>query len=319
MKKQCYEHGAKLRRPLLALFLLCLTVHGAIAQVSLSTKRDKLQAVIHQLETSSKYTFFYSDALANVQVNAVNVKNEPMETLLGKLLTGTGISYKVAGKVIYLTKTAKDSDQKRHNQKSSAVKRTISGRITDEKGEPLIGVSVMVKGTTQGVVSDIEGNYAFTTEVENPTLVYSYIGYSPQQIASNSRTNIDVIMKEESHTLTDVVVTALGIKRSEKALSYNVQKLGDADFALKEASVANALNGKVAGVTISQAASGIGGSTKVVMRGDKSVNPDGNNNALYVLDGIPLPDLFHAMALSPMDNMAAWMMEMESRTSIWKT
>lgn len=292
MKKQCHEHGAKLRRPLLALFLLCLTVHGAIAQVSLSTKRDKLQAVIHQLETNSKYTFFYSDALANVQVNALNVKNEPMETLLGKLLTGTGISYKVAGKVIYLTKTAKDSDQKRHNQKSSAVKRTISGRITDEKGEPLIGVSVMVKGTTQGVVSDIEGNYAFTTEVENPTLVYSYIGYSPQQIASNSRTNIDVIMKEESHTLTDVVVTALGIKRSEKALSYNVQKLGDADFALKEASVANALNGKVAGVTISQAASGIGGSTKVVMRGDKSVNPDGNNNALYVLDGIPLPDLF---------------------------
>lgn len=162
---------------------------------------------------------------------------------------------------------------------------TVAGAITDINGEPLIGVSILEKGTTNGTVTDIDGN--FTLQVSaGAMLEISYIGYKTLSISAQPSLG-KIVMHEDTEVLEEVVVTALGIKRSQKALSYNVQEVkGDAVTAVKDANFMNSLAGKVAGVQISSGATGAGGATRVVMRGMKSLTKD--NNALYVIDGVPM-------------------------------
>jgi len=169
-----------------------------------------------------------------------------------------------------------------------ANEKQVGGRVLDENGEPVIGATVTVKGTSTATVTDIDGN--FSLKVPNgSTLVVSYLGYASKEIAATG-TGLTVNLSQDTEMLKEVVVTALGIKKEAKSLSYNVQQLGgDAVNTVKDANFVNSLSGKVAGVQFSTGASGVGGSTRVVMRGAKSLN--GNNNVLYVIDGIPMNDL----------------------------
>lgn len=161
----------------------------------------------------------------------------------------------------------------------------VKGTVKDASGEPLIGVSILVKGTTNGTVTDIDGNFNLNAP-KGAVLEISYVGYVTQTI-SVTGSSINVVLKEDSEQLDEVVVTALGIKRAEKALSYNVQKVDQDELVrVKDANFVNSLNGKIAGVSINRSATGVGGATRVVMRGAKSI--EGDNNALYVVDGIPL-------------------------------
>lgn len=163
---------------------------------------------------------------------------------------------------------------------------TVKGKIVDKSGEPVIGANILVKGTTTGAVTDIDGNYSLNVS-PTASLVISYVGMKPQTISVSGRTQIDVTLEDEATGLDAVVVTALGIKRSTKALSYNVQEMkGDVLNSVKDANFMNSLNGKVAGVNIQRSASGVGGGTRVVMRGNKSI--EGDNNVLYVIDGVPI-------------------------------
>ena len=162
----------------------------------------------------------------------------------------------------------------------------VTGRVVDSAGEPLIGATIMVEGTKEGAVTDIDGNFTINT-TSKAKLVISYVGYTTQTILVGDKTTIDVTLKEVANTMNEVVVTALGIKRAEKALSYNVQSVGSNELTRnKDANFVNSLNGKVAGVNISKSASGVGGATRVIMRGAKSI--EGDNNVLYVIDGIPI-------------------------------
>lgn len=162
----------------------------------------------------------------------------------------------------------------------------VTGRVVDSAGEPLIGATIMVEGTKEGAVTDIDGNFTINT-TSKAKLVISYVGYTTQTIPVGDKTTIDVTLKEVANTMNEVVVTALGIKRAEKALSYNVQSVGSNELTRnKDANFVNSLNGKVAGVSISKSASGVGGATRVIMRGAKSI--EGDNNVLYVIDGIPI-------------------------------
>ena len=162
----------------------------------------------------------------------------------------------------------------------------VTGRVVDSAGEPLIGATIMVEGSKDGVVTDIDGNYTINA-APKAKLVISYVGYTAQTILVGDKTTIDVTLKEVANTMNEVVVTALGIKRAEKALSYNVQSVGSNELTRnKDANFVNSLNGKVAGVSISKSASGVGGATRVIMRGAKSI--EGDNNVLYVIDGIPI-------------------------------
>lgn len=168
---------------------------------------------------------------------------------------------------------------------SSVAKVTTTGQVVDAKGEPLIGVSILEVGTTNGTITDIDGNFTLSVN-EGATLEISYIGYKTQILPVRAKLG-QIVMKEDTEVLDEVVVTALGIKRSQKALSYNVQEVkGDALTAVKDANFMNSLAGKVAGVQISSGATGAGGAARVVMRGMKSLTKD--NNALYVIDGVPV-------------------------------
>ena len=167
----------------------------------------------------------------------------------------------------------------------------VSGTVLDEAGEPVIGATVTVKGTNLATVTDINGNFSFKVPAGS-TLVVSYVGYSPKEVAATG-TGLKVQLSQDEEVLNEVVVTALGIKKEAKALSYNVQQLNSSDVTtVKDANFMNSLAGKVAGVEINSSSAGVGGGVKVVMRGAKSLSHD--NNALYVIDGIPLPSLTSA-------------------------
>lgn len=163
---------------------------------------------------------------------------------------------------------------------------TVSGTVIDEQG-PVAGAAVMIKDGQGGVITGLEGEFTLSGLKANDIIVFSLLGYETQEIAWNGQAVMNVTMKPSAEFLDEVVVTALGIKRAEKALSYNVQEV-DSDELLRAQDVnfVNSLNGKIAGVTINKSASGVGGATRVVMRGAKSI--EGDNNVLYVIDGIPL-------------------------------
>ena len=162
----------------------------------------------------------------------------------------------------------------------------VTGTVTDNSGEPLIGVAVIVNGASMGTQTNIDGEYSINVP-EGGVLRFSCIGYHPQEVTFTGVTPLNVVMTEDSQTLDEVVVTALGIKREQKSLSYNVQQVKGEDLITnKDANFVNSLAGKVAGVTINASSSGTGGISKVVMRGTKSIMQ--SSNALYVVDGMPM-------------------------------
>ena len=165
----------------------------------------------------------------------------------------------------------------------------VTGTVTGSDGMPLPGVSVVIKGTTRGVSTDFDGKYELQASA-NEVLEFSSLGYTSQQKKVDKKSGtltLNIALKEEMQQLGEVVVTALGIKREEKALSYNVQQVKSEELTkVKDANFVNTLNGKVAGVDIQRSSAGVGGATKVVMRGAKSIS--GDNNVLYVIDGVPI-------------------------------
>lgn len=166
---------------------------------------------------------------------------------------------------------------------------TLKGHVSDSHGIPLIGVTVVVKGTSNGTVTDLDGNYVLNNVSPTSEIEVSYVGTIKQVIPVNHREAIDVVLLEDSEVLDEVVVTALGIKREKKALGYAMQEVKtDGMTELRSESVANMLQGKIAGVQISQSSTGMGGSTRVVLRGTSSLT--GANQPLWVVDGIPISD-----------------------------
>jgi len=163
----------------------------------------------------------------------------------------------------------------------------VTGRVIDNSGEPLIGVSILVKGTSTGTLTNLDGEFSIDV-AEGDVLKFSYVGYQPQEVTvTSSSSSINITMIEDAKKLDEVVVTALGIKREQKSLSYNVQQVkGDMLTTNKDANFVNSLAGKVAGVNINASSSGTGGISKVVMRGTKSIMQ--SSNALYVVDGVPM-------------------------------
>lgn len=277
---------SKLFRALLILLLIAVPVQWAAAQLTLSTPRTTLGTVIKQIQSQSKYQFFYNDKLSTVTVEPLKVKDASLEQVLNTLLKNKDISYKIEENIIYLSEK-ENSDSL---QQQSGKERTITGQVVDAKGEPLIGVSILVKGTTDGAITDLDGNYKIVTKSNNPVIVYSYIGYKTLEIPLKGQTAINITMMDDTQVIDEVVVTALGIKRSEKALSYNVTQVdAESALAVKDANFINSLNGKVAGLNINSSSFGIGGASKVVMRGSRGIEQ--SSNALYVIDGIPMYNL----------------------------
>ncbi|KAA3624290.1 MAG: SusC/RagA family TonB-linked outer membrane protein, partial [Bacteroidetes bacterium] len=164
------------------------------------------------------------------------------------------------------------------------AQRSISGSVTDDNGEPLIGASVLVKGTSTGTITDFDGKYILSVPEGREVLVFSFTGFDPQEITLGASNVIDVVLSE-GVTLQTAVVTALGIEKEEKTLGYGVTQVdGDDVTRTRNNSFVDALSGKVSGLTVNTN-SQPGGSSEIVIRGYGSVT--GNNQALVVIDGVP--------------------------------
>ncbi|NJO91214.1 MAG: SusC/RagA family TonB-linked outer membrane protein [Chloroflexia bacterium] len=165
------------------------------------------------------------------------------------------------------------------------AQQTITGKVTDENNDPIVGANVLVKGTNNGTITDMDGVFNITAP-EDATLLFSFVGYATQEIAVAGNTNIEVKLLPDDNALEEVVVTALGIERDKKALGYAVQDVKSDELTTTgDANIATALQGKVAGVIINQSGSGIGGTSRIEIRGASSLSD--NNQPLIVVDGVP--------------------------------
>lgn len=164
---------------------------------------------------------------------------------------------------------------------------SVEGTVTDQNGEPLIGVNIQVKGTSKGTSTDFDGRFVLEDVDEEATLVISYIGYQTQEVSVDGQTDLEIVMVSDSQMLDEVVVTALGIRKEAKSLGYSVTKVDGREFStVRESNFMNSLVGKVAGLDIGTAGSGPGSSTRVTIRGNTSIA--GDNQPLYVINGIPM-------------------------------
>lgn len=165
----------------------------------------------------------------------------------------------------------------------------INGKVTSkEDGAPLIGVSIAIKGTKSGTKSKKDGTFSLDVPGTNNVLVFSYLGFKRTEVEINGRKEINIAMEVDKVQTKDVVVTALGVERNNKELGYSVQELkGDETTQARETNIVNALAGKVAGVNVVGSPSGIGGSSRVTIRGERSLNIN-NNQPLFVVDGVPI-------------------------------
>lgn len=168
-----------------------------------------------------------------------------------------------------------------------ALAREISGRVVSGvDGSPLPGVSILIKGSSTGTTTSVDGNFKLTVPGDNTVLVFSFIGFETQEISVGNRSRIDLKLIESIEVLDEAVVTALGIKREVKSLSYSIGKVKGEDMVnVAQENVVNALAGRVAGLTLNQT-SGVGSSVNIVIRGATSLS--GDNQPLFVIDGVPM-------------------------------
>ncbi|MDQ3291381.1 MAG: SusC/RagA family TonB-linked outer membrane protein [Bacteroidota bacterium] len=268
----------------LLLLVVCLQVSGkALSQkISISAHNVPLDQVFHTIREQSGYMFIYNNELLK-KAKPVNleVKEAPLEQALNQTFENQPLTYTLLEKTIVIKPKANAADNK-----SSLLNIDIKGKVQDEKGEGLPGVSIQVSGTTLGTVTDANGNFSINAP-ENATLVFSYIGYANQTVPVNGRAQINITLTPDTQALNEVVVTALGIEKNARSVTYAQQNVGGEELTrVKDPNLMNSLAGKAAGVVITRGTGGPGASSKVILRGNKSIV--GNNQPLYVIDGIPM-------------------------------
>ncbi len=259
------------------------TSYAQTAMVSVESQNATVGEVLKDIENQSDFDFFYNNNQIDLNRRvSVSSRNSDIFNVLDQMFAGTNVSYSVLDKNIILS----TKEMGRHSVRQ-ASRYTLKGKVTDAKGEPVIGATVLEVGTTNGSVTDIDGNFTLNLSKSTAKVEISYIGYKKEILEAKAGSPLKVILKEDTEVLDEVVVTALGIKREQKALSYNVQQIKNEEITtVKDANFMSTLSGKVAGVNINTSAAGTGAPTRVVMRGIKSISS--NNNALYVIDGVPI-------------------------------
>lgn len=245
-------------------------------RLNLELKNVTLDSALDSIKAQSPFTFIVGQVDLARKVS-ISMKNETIGNVCAKLFTPLDIDYKINGHYIYLSNRPK------------VEPRTVSGTVIDHNGQPIPGASVFVQGTTTGTTTDIDGRFTLLVpgNLLGGSLEFNSLGYEIVRRVIGSNKNFTVTLNEEAVSLEGTVVTALGIRRDQKALSYNVQEVNaELLTSVKDANFINSLAGKVAGVAINASSSGVGGASKVVLRGNKSISQ--SSNALYVIDGIPM-------------------------------
>jgi TonB-linked SusC/RagA family outer membrane protein len=273
----------KLSTILMMVFALNLSAIG-FSQFTFTAEGKKVREVFNIIEKESNYRFFYNDELESID-KVVNLKFEGQDInqVLDKLLESSDFAYKVFENNLIVI-SLKDNIRKQSNLQQLSIK----GTITDEKGNPIAGVTVSMKGTTRGTTSDVNGNYFL--EINNPqaTLIFSFIGFKNQEIAVDNRSQINVIMVVEAIDLEEVVVIGYGTQSkamiSTAISSINAEKL----ISIPVTDPAQAMVGQIAGVRFQQASGEPGSAPYIRIRGNGSLTS--SNSPLFVIDGYPTDD-----------------------------
>ncbi len=258
---------------------------GFSQQVSLNETKADLRNVLKEIKRQSGYSFVYnSEVISAAKPVSINIKDAQLVSALNSIFSNQPITYSLKEKVIVLRKKTLDVGLEKSGEMQQQIQ--VSGLVKDSKGLPVPAATIRSKATGRGTATNIGGGFILSVSPSD-VLIVSSIGYSTREVPVNNQKSLTITLAEADSKLGEVVVTALGIKRQTKALSYNVQEVkGEEVTRVKDANFVNSLNGKVAGVTINSSATGVGGAARVVMRGAKSIN--GGNNVLYVVDGMPL-------------------------------
>lgn len=275
--------------------LLCCWLHSMVfasdlsAQkleetlISFSSEKMPLAASFRQIEKQSDFKFSYESGLDLSQNVSFPSKRTDLQTILEEISAQSSLKFKQINATI-----AVSVQEKAMATVSKEERVRISGTVMDaETGETLPGVNIIIKGTTKGTTTDLDGKFSLTVDA-GESLVFSYVGYDRQEILVQNQTELTVRMQLDSESLGEVVVTALGIKREEKALGYATQKVDSEELLdARSNNWSDALRGKVAGLNVLSAGSGPMNSSQISLRGDNSLNPNGNF-ALIVVDGVPM-------------------------------
>lgn len=255
--------------------------------VSIQVKNKPLQAVMEDLTNKTGLNFHYDKTgLDLTKKVTLNCNKMPLEDVLNALSTQTGLVFTIKNNKIIVGPHNANPIHTVALINNLELDKLIKGTVRDAKGNTLPGVTVMVKGSTKGTQTASDGSYTLDANAGD-ILVFRSVGFQTREITVAAGEVVDVILSDNVNGLNELVVTALGVKRSAKSLTYATQSIGGEELTTaKDANLMNSLSGKAAGITVSRSSSGVGGSVKVILRGNKSAQ--GNNQPLYVIDGIPM-------------------------------
>lgn len=262
--------------------LFASSSYSQVTRLSFEIADGTISQVISAIEDKSDFTFVYKVGDINLSKRvSVKFRNNSIDDILKTIFDDNTMAYVITDHHITLYK-------RNIVQLPQQVGAKITGKVTDEQDNPVIGANIVEKGTTNGTVSDINGEFELNV-VPGAVMTVTYIGFLTEEMKVTASMNYySIVLREDTKTLDEVVVTALGMKREKKALGYAMQEIkGEAFADVRSESIANLLQGKVAGVQINQSATDVGGSTRVVLRGTTSL---GSNPPLWIVDGMPIND-----------------------------
>jgi len=300
MKKYLLKHVIRMTKLFIAAFFIqCLTMSLLLAsngnaqvksieevKVVLSLEKVKIEKVFAELEGQTDFNFAFSKReIKDLPLVDIDSKGESLYETLINLARQTNLNFKQVNNNIHVKKSPTPTSSEK-SVLISEIRDIVTGRVTDRNGDPLPGVSIILDGTSIGTVTDIDGNYSMDAPADG-VLVFSYIGYSQKRVRINNQSNVAVILEESNINLSEVVVTAFGMERSEKSLSYSIQQIdGDRLVQAKNPNFGAGLQGKIAGLSVIQRSGAPGESPSINIRGSRSIT--GNNEPLYVVDGFPI-------------------------------
>ncbi len=269
------------------LFLMIAFVHVSAnvysqqTKFSLSIENVTIRDALKQIEDESNFFFLYKSENINVSNKVtIQIKNRTIEEILDRLFKGTDIHYEIVNRQIVLTNSWKGSSEFQQQQ------RNIHGTVRNVQGDPIPGVTVIVKGTTNGTITDSDGNYSLTNISGGTLLYFSFVGMKPQEVTAGNKTVINIVMQEETIGLEEVVAIGYGTEKKANITGAIAQYKAEALDERPVQRVDQALVGQISGVHVKQTSGMPGTGLSIQVRGTGSISA--NNEPLYVIDGFPL-------------------------------
>ncbi|HTH82519.1 MAG TPA: SusC/RagA family TonB-linked outer membrane protein [Mucilaginibacter sp.] len=283
-----------------------LAAKGTRAQeMNLNVDKASVKQVFKRIEQQANITFVYDAQVINkLPALTLHISKQPLAEVLSELQEKTRLQFKQVGNFVGVAQSINSMPVLTPgiNAEATAATIKIGGIVRDASGQPLIGVNVSLKGTQSGTQTNVNGQFSLDANIGD-VLIFSYIGYSRKEITITSPAQLSVLLDEDSKQLSEVVVTALGIKKERKALGYSITEVkGDELTQAREPNVMNDLEGKVAGLNVSPTAGGPGSSSNVIIRGVSSLTQ--TSQPLYVINGVPMENNPNSAPGSQYDNQA---------------